>query len=281
MVIMIPNSLNSYVSFIAKFRIFTHTQIYSMKYILLVLLLLPALHTLAQEKEIEIVGQIVDPESSETVPYVHIINSAMKKGVVSNTEGRFWIKMHKKDTLLFSAIGFEKYLFTLKDDLKSDKLIVTIELRHSTLELETVKVFAFKDEYALKRALIAAEVPIETNKKEIHLPGFYYGPRKEVKASPVWNPIGFVYDKVSKEAKEKRRLEQYEGEYDTQKFIRSKYNESVVIELTNLPEDKVEDFMNFCKLEDSFIKRASEYELTVVIQQCLVDFNSMLEIKDK
>ncbi|HNP19113.1 MAG TPA: carboxypeptidase-like regulatory domain-containing protein [Fulvivirga sp.] len=251
-----------------------------MKYILLVLLLLPALLTKAQEKEIEIVGQIVDPESSEAVSYVHIINTAMKKGVVSNTEGRFWIKMHKKDTLLFSAIGFEKYLFTLKEGLKSDKLIVTIELRHSTLELETVKVFAFKDEYALKRALIAAEVPIETNKKEIHLPGFYYGPRKELKNSAFSSPLTALGNLFSKEVKEDKKLKQFEQEYDVQNFIRSKYNESVVIELTNLPEDKVEDFMNFCKLEDSFVKRASEYELTVVIQQCLVDFEALLEVKD-
>jgi hypothetical protein len=263
-----------FVSFISELRIFK-----AMRYVFFILCLLPAFASVAQDGEIEIIGEIVDPESSEAVPYVHIINSRMKKGVVSNTEGRFWIKMHKEDTLLFSAIGFEKYIFTLNENFKTDKLIVTIELRHSTLELETVKVFAFKDEYALKRALLAIEVPIETDQKEIHLPGFYYGPRKESKSSPILNPISFIYGKVSKEANEKRKLEQYESEYDVQNYLGSKYNETIVVELTGLPEDKVEDFMNFCKLEDSYLKRASQYELTVVIQRCLVDFNAQLEIR--
>jgi hypothetical protein len=250
-----------------------------MKGFLLTCLLFFSLTTYSQTESIEIIGEIIDPEASEAVPYVHVINTTSKTGAVSNTEGRFWIKMNKKDTLLFSAIGFEKYIFTLKDDINSNKLVVTIELRHSTLELETVKIFAFKDEYALKRALIDAELPIEIPKKGIQLAGFYYGPKKEVKASAFSSPISFIYNKVSKEAKQAKKLQEYEQDYDFRNYLKSKYNESIVIKITGIQEDKVDDFMKFCKLDDSFIKRASEYELTVVLRQCFTDFTS-IELKE-
>jgi hypothetical protein len=239
-----------------------------------VCLLIFSLTAYGQNESIEIIGEIIDPEASEAVPYVHVINTTSKTGQVSNTEGRFWIKMNPNDTLVFSAIGFEKYIFTLNDNISTDKLVVTIELRHSTLELETVKIFAFKDEYALKRALIDAELPIETPHKGIQLPGFYYGPKKEVKVSAL-SPISFIYNKVSKEAKQARKLQEYEQDYDFRNYLKSKYNESIVIKITGIEEDKVDDFMNFCKLEDSFIKRASEYELTVVLHQCFTDFTSI------
>ena len=83
---------------------------------------------LDQETSVEISGRIIDAETKAPVPYVHIIHKALGKGTVSNSEGRFSIKMNKMDTLVFSAIGFESYAFTLKEKVQSDKLVITIEL---------------------------------------------------------------------------------------------------------------------------------------------------------
>ncbi|MEM9391499.1 MAG: carboxypeptidase-like regulatory domain-containing protein, partial [Bacteroidota bacterium] len=125
-----------------------------MRLILLAFLaVIGASHLFAQETQVEIIGEIVDSASKEAVPYVHIINDQLKLGTVSNTEGRFWIKMQRPDTLKFSAIGFETFIFTLKEDVTTDKLMVTIELNSSTMELQPVKVFAFRNEEALKQAL--------------------------------------------------------------------------------------------------------------------------------
>ncbi|UII32447.1 carboxypeptidase-like regulatory domain-containing protein [Fulvivirga ulvae] len=229
-----------------------------------------------QEKNIEITGTIIEADTKEPVPYVHIVNRGLGKGTVSNTEGRFWIKMSKTDTVQFSAIGFEPYMFTLKDQVSSDRINVTIELNTSTMELQPVKVFAYKDEEALKRAMIAMDVPIESERKGIQLPGFYYGPTKEVKPN-LLNPISLLHGKLSREVKEQKKLAEYQQQESFQNLIKAKYNEGVVIELTGLPEDKVDEFMNFCKLEDSFIGRASEYEIAVAVNQCLKDFEAVEE----
>lgn len=230
-------------------------------------------------QEIEVSGQIIDQETKEAVPFVHIINASKNKGTVSNTEGRFWVRMDKTDTLQFSAIGFETYAFMLQPDVTSDKIDVSIELNTSTMELAPVKVFAFRNEQALKRALIEMDVPLEQNDK-FSVPGL---PQAKKEFSPseggigISGPLTMIAKAFSKEEKEKKLLKQYEKAYDFQKVLTSKYNETVVMEITNIPEDKVEDFMKFCVLEDAFIYRAMEYELAVVLNQCLLDFNKLEE----
>ncbi|MEM8568277.1 MAG: carboxypeptidase-like regulatory domain-containing protein [Bacteroidota bacterium] len=237
-----------------------------------------SLPVFSQDEYVEIIGEIIDSEKREAVPYVHVVNDQLKLGTVSNTEGRFWIKMQQEDTLKFSAIGFETFVFTLKDDVATDKLMVTIELNLATMELQPVKVFAFRNEEALKQALLDTEVPLEEQQRGIQLPGFYYGPTKEVKPSPFGNPISFIASKFSREEKEKKMVAKYQKQVDYQKQIRAKYNQSVVIELTGLPEDKVEEFMEFCKLNDGFLGPASEYEIAIAVNKCLVDFQATTPI---
>jgi len=229
-------------------------------------------------QDVEITGQIINKTSQEALPYVHIVNETSQKGTVSNTAGRFWMKMSRTDTLLFSAIGFEKYVFTLNEDITTDKLDIKIELDLATMELEAVDVFAFRNERALKDALINMDVPLAKN-EEFRIPGVKRSAPKTTKPEPgfsLGSPLTSIAKVFSKEEKEKKLLKKYKTDYEYQKLITSKFNRQVVMEITNVPEDKVEDFMKFCVLEDSFIHRATEYELAVVLKQCEIDFEKTL-----
>lgn len=234
---------------------------------------------LAQESQVEIVGRVINAESKDPVPFVHIVNNSKNVGTTSNTEGRFWIKMYSSDTLTFSAIGFNKYTFTLQENMDRDKLLVTIALNLSTMELQPVKVFAYRNEESLKKAIIDTEVPIEESNR-MELPGFYYGPEKkprDVHFGPagiaVTGPFTLLSRKFGKEAKENKKVAKFTEKTRQRKQIDYKYNREVVKELTGLKEDKVDEFMIFCQLKDSFLDPASEYEIAVALNQCLVDFN--------
>lgn len=228
----------------------------------------------AGDTKITLNGEIRDAADNSPVPFVHIINTSTVQGTASNSEGRFKIMMSQSDTLLFSAIGFEKYIFTLSEGVDTKSILVTIVLDASSMELDPVKIFAYKDEQSFKRAIIEMDVPEEKSNR-MQLDGFYYGPRKESKASPVWNPVSFVYSKVSKKAIEKRKYAKVTAEYDNWKNnVYNKYNPQVVQEITGLPEDKVEDFMKFCKLTDSFLSLSSEYEVAVAVHKCLSEYVS-------
>jgi len=236
----------------------------------------------AQERTVKIIGEIKASDSNKPVPYVHIVNKNTNEGTVSNQSGRFWINMSSTDTLLLSSVGYEKNIFTLKDSIAVNQLVINIEMNTSTLQLAPVSVYAFRDEEALKRALlnIKPAPPKPQEVKEIHLPGFYYGPRKEPKevrfgttsdgsfGVGVAGALTKFANVFSKEKKEKRKLASYQEQADYRNLIKAKYNQAVIIELTGLPEDRVEDFIAFCDLDESFIEKASEYEMAVAITQC-------------
>jgi hypothetical protein len=237
-------------------------------FILCVFFTLPAF---AQEKLIEINGVIRSSETNEPVAYVHVMNTTSGYGTVSNSEGRFWITMLPQDTLIFSAISYAKMAFSLKPDQTSRKLNVDILMNEETRELQPVKVFAYRDEETLKQALIEMDVEVTENTDRIQLPGFYYGPRREHKPS-VGNPISFIASKFSREIKEQKKLEKAQADYDYSRMIKAKYNQQVVINLTGLPEDEVEDFMEFCAIEEAFIAQSNAYEIAVKVQRCLSDY---------
>lgn len=245
-----------------------------MKPVLTTLSVLFGIVCYAQTNTVEVIGEITNSETKEAIPYVHVLNVNSKNGTASNTEGRFWINMAPGDTLALSAIGFQAYQFVIKEEIKTDKLIVNIELSPSTLELETVKVFAFRDEYALKRALIDTEVPLEKEDVGIKIPGVKLSSRTvEGGGISVGGPLTAIGNLFSKEVKEKKKMAQITKEHDHYKNASKKYSKKVVMEITGLPENKVEDFMNFCKIDNSYLAKATEYEIAVVINRCLVDYN--------
>ncbi|MBL3658081.1 carboxypeptidase-like regulatory domain-containing protein [Fulvivirga sediminis] len=241
---------------------------------MIILLLTTGLFAYSQNSNIEITGRIIEAESNSAVPFVHVVNKTSNKGVVSNTEGRFWITMDKTDTLVFSSIGFEPYAYTIKENVQTNKIDLTIELNTSTMELQPVKVFAYRDEKALKQAILNMQTPIvKDNETSVML----NTPTRPKWTQPeggvsIGGPFSAIYNKVSKEAKEKKKLQRYERAYDNQLLAKEKYNKRVVIELTGLPEDKVEDFMVYCELKENFIINSSEYEIAVAVNQCLTKF---------
>ena len=128
-----------------------------LNYLVVIFIILTSIGSVAQQiddSKITLNGEIVDAADNSAVPFVHIINTSTAQGTASNIEGRFTIQMLATDTLLFSAIGFEKYIFTLSENVDTKSINMTIVLDASSMELEPVKIFAYKDEQAFKRAII-------------------------------------------------------------------------------------------------------------------------------
>ena len=225
---------------------------------------------------IQIEGEIRESGSGDPVPYVHILNHESGIGTVSNREGRFWIRMYPEDTLLFSAIGFETYAFTLNPEQNSRRLRVEIELNTSTQVLEPVNVFAYRDEESLKQAIIDMDVQEIEVEPQVIIPGAVDGPPASLNPSiTISGPISFFYNKFSRRAKLERKLVDDQLEYNRKLRIQAKYNPQIIRELTGLPEDKVEEFMAFCTIEEAFIDNATEYDIALVVTRCLTEFRKV------
>lgn len=224
------------------------------------------------DNTISLSGTLVNKEY-DPVPYVTITNLSNNKGVVSDDEGFFYIRFDRQDTLELSAVGYEKHQIFLGDTATANNYDLTIRLSERTYQLENVTVFAYKDEEAFKKAILALDesvLPKQT--PTVKIPGSYEGPRMEKRPSPV-SPISFIYDRFSKRAKYEREVRKAEQEYEYQKVLSKKYNRDLVGKITGLTDQDLDKFMLFCRFEDEFIARSNEYDIILAINRCYEDFS--------
>lgn len=223
-----------------------------------------------QNDPIRIHGEVVSMETGEAVPYVHIIDPTKNQGTISDIHGKFVLMTDPTDTLIFSAVGFEKLTIVLtNEDLELEKPI-QISLTPSTYELAPVQIHAFKDEAAFKQEILNLKLPEE---KKIIIPGTYDGPRDpNARFALARGPLSTVQNMFSKEAKELKKYQEVIRDYPREKTIAAKYNRDIVGEITGLKDEELNDFMLFCKVPDDFILSANEYEIVLAVNNCYKDF---------
>ena len=251
---------------------------------LAMLLLAGAVQWANAQSAVKISGVVTDGKTKEPVPYVHVYTKSFSGGTATDEQGKFMVEINPADTLIFSAVGFDKYFFSLKQDDIRPYYEVVIELDFKTYELEPVKVTAYKDVEQFKKEILDLNIP--SRKKELTLSI----PRNaRVYDDPVLNnrllddrmngglaisgPIAALYNAFSKQGRQMRKLEVYRKEASERRLIASKYNIDMVKRVTSLNEEGALRFMEWCKFEDEFLLTSTEYDITVAMLKCLDDFS--------
>ena len=218
-------------------------------------------------------GKVIDKENLEVLPGVHILNANKRRGTVSDIDGNFYIKALEADTLIFSYVGYNQHFLILKDSIRDElQAPVVIRLSKSLVELESVKVFAYKNERDFKNAILELELP-EDKPVKTQIPGYYYGPQKPVKPG-ISSPISLLANKFGKRAKRERQFNEAKRRDEYKRYLNSKYNKEIVSRITGLQDQELDDFMQHCTLSEKFIDDANEYEIIVAINRCYKDFTN-------
>lgn len=224
---------------------------------------------------IKVSGTVIDSETKEPVPFVNIYTRSLSGGTITNDLGKFDLTINKTDTLVFSAVGFDKYFFSLKqDDIRANYEVV-VELNFKTYELEPVKVTAFRDLEQFKQDILDLNIPAKQNELTLNIPKTKYAPSPEGGAPGVvvTGAISALYNQFSKEGKELRKLDAYRKQESTRKSVTSKYNIEIVKRITNLSDEGARRFMEWCKFEEDYIVHATEYDITIAMIKCLDEFS--------
>lgn len=251
-----------------------NTALFSIRCFLLIGLLLLTIdwaraQSQPNDEPIQLSGVIVN-KADEPVPFVTVSNLSTQRGVVSNDEGFFYITFPAQDTLQLSAVNYEPYELYFGDTARASNYDLKIRLSERTYQLEEVTVFAFRDEAAFKKAILALDdLPEEPEK--IVIPGTFQGTPTKPSAS-LASPISFIADRFNKRAKYERQLKQAQRDAAYQKTLAKKYNRTMVSEITGLADERLDEFMLFCRFKDKFIERSNEYEIILAINRCYVDF---------
>lgn len=252
---------------------------------LLTLVLPGALH--AQQKERDLAGRIVDSDSHEAVPYVSIYDANRKTGTAADRDGQFALSASVGDSLFLTSIGYEGKIWVVTEGTGD----VTIEMSVMSYQLDSITVHAFPDYEEFKREVVKANPEPKKPDFDLYIPKDYRPP-VETRPGPtsaetsvgvgatIRGPVTALYNALSKEGKDKKRLNAYLKQEDRQAMIDQKYNLQVVERVTNLNEADAKEFMQYCKLSDDFILKSTDYELAIAMLNCLESFKAQKAQQD-
>jgi hypothetical protein len=91
----------------------------------------------SQEGSILFNGIVMDAESSKPLPNARIIINRIRQSV-SDSEGKFAFYVNRKDTVVFSMLGYKSAGFLVSDTLTGREFIAGIYLKSDTLSIAEV-----------------------------------------------------------------------------------------------------------------------------------------------
>jgi acetylglutamate synthase len=130
------------------------------KIIVITLIVLAGFSTVNAQKKITLSGAIsCSEEEKSPLSFVNIYNVNTKRGTISDSEGKFKIKMGMNDTILFSTVQHLEQIYTIKKgDLFEDKSI-EIDMVKDTVWLKVVSIMGFKEFDEFKKEVLELNLP--------------------------------------------------------------------------------------------------------------------------
>jgi len=228
-------------------------------------------------------GFVIDKTTGEAIASAAVRNKSMHTVTVTTRLGAFQIFAFTGDSLVISCVGYiSQKIITPKTEGK-----LMVELVPDVKNLDEVVVKAWS-ESRFKQEFLKAEVP-EKVKISVEAPPGTWGismgdfgrmghdhntltPKMTLKG-----PISIIYDKFSREAKNKKRL----AKLQQSEFRREQYQRKMdtlwLARVTDLKGERLGSFLKFCNFSETFVLSVDEYELTVAIRVCLKDFLALKE----
>ncbi len=229
-----------------------------MLYILPLLLIEKSIGQISTSGYLLLSGEIVSPADTP-IDGVHILNTNTNALAITDMGGFFSLTMHKSHVLRISAVGFKTYYFSLKKSQQKDLSYLKITLQTVTLGLKNVDIVA-KEEPRAEHLFRPKPIPAPFSFG-------YQGVQHEVKPS-VLNPVSLLYNWLSKEGKQNRKLEELLQQKEIQDLVANRYESDLIWQLTGYAGEELKRFKAYCNLSDYFVANASDYEFLYKIKEC-------------
>lgn len=161
----------------------------------------------AQDGVIDFNGRVV---SGSTPLYnVSIVDLNNQRGSVSDVYGNFSVQVKAGDTIRFSSIGYKTVSYAISDTITAESFRVLVNMIGDTVLLQEAIIMPWPPNTTmLKKAMLS-----KTKEKETISP---YAGFREIEGDPVEpepklfaNPISFIFSKLSKKARQEKKMEKY------------------------------------------------------------------------
>ncbi|TAL62743.1 MAG: carboxypeptidase-like regulatory domain-containing protein [Bacteroidetes bacterium] len=115
--------------------------------------------TYSQDKDlIQFSGVIVESDSLRPVPFTRVIIKGSGRGTLADYSGYFSFVAQKKDTIIFSAMGYRRAQYIIPDTLSGNKYSLIQTLNMDTIMLATAVIYQWLTPEEFKKVFLIANV---------------------------------------------------------------------------------------------------------------------------
>ena len=104
-------------------------------------------------------GITITADSLNPVPYTKIIDIGSHRGTTSDVNGYFSFVAHRKDTVVFTALGFKPASFIIPDTITKQRYSLIQLMTADTLTLAAAFIFPWPTYEDFKRAFVEIKIP--------------------------------------------------------------------------------------------------------------------------
>ncbi|SMC32197.1 carboxypeptidase-like regulatory domain-containing protein [Cellulophaga tyrosinoxydans] len=189
------------------------------------------------------------------VAATHVLNISTQKAAITDIEGYFTISAQLNDTLVFSAIQYQRKEIVVTTAILASKSIF-VSLDPAVNQLNEVVVMPYNLSGDLSRDMNNTEVAPVITASTLGLPNAFVKKMsqadRKLYASKAGGPLIATINAITGETKRLRLIAEREAKYQRTELIRHSYHDSLYIKQLKIPLDKIDDFLYSCEIDTTF-----------------------------
>lgn len=113
----------------------------------------------SDEDLIQFSGVVITGDSLSPVPFTNVVIENSQRGTMTDYYGYFSFVAQKGDSILFSAVGYQRSKFVIPDSLEDNKYSLIQIMVSDTIDLPPAVVYPWPTREQFKEAFLAMVVP--------------------------------------------------------------------------------------------------------------------------
>lgn len=226
------------------------------KTVLFIALLFNISFAIGQQSSKQLQGRIVSDNADVTG--ITIQNSNTERATITDFEGNFSIQVREGDTLVFSAVQFKRKILPVSKALMNSAF-VQIPLEEFVNELDEVTVQPFGLSGDISKDLTNLQLAKDVSAEALDLPNadvkiITQSERKLFEATTGSGlvPLNPILNWITGRTKMLKNRVAIEEKYGRTQQVRAFYVDSLFTSDLGVPAKKIDDFMYFCEIDDTF-----------------------------
>lgn len=198
------------------------------------------------------------------VAATHVLNTTTKKAAITDINGYFTIVVRLNDTLVFSAVQYERKEIVVHAAILESKFL-SVPLEESNIALDEVIVMPYNLTGELDRDMKNMDVGQVVSATSLGLPNAHVKPLmqserllREASMGPfsigmlTSIPFNPLINAISGRTKMLKKRVARDIKYNKSQHLRTQFADSLFVLQLKVPLEKIDDFLYFCEVDSNF-----------------------------